>query len=158
MDKKTCSKCKEEKLLSEFYFSKRKGKCVGHCQKCRSEYFRTKYKLTKSWIFYHRAWNIKKQKGQGKGIPIMPNLKEHLVNLWEHQKGICFYTGRKMELAGFRTNPNAMTVDRMNPNMGYVEGNLVLCCWIANRTKSKYTYEEVIAFCKDILRTAGYSV
>lgn len=36
-----------------------------------------------------------------------------------------------------------MTVDRIKPELGYVEGNVVLCCAVINKIKSNLTIQEL---------------
>lgn len=36
-------------------------------------------------------------------------------------------------------------IDRKNNDAGYVEGNVVACCWTCNRMKGNMTYDEFIA-------------
>jgi hypothetical protein len=38
-----------------------------------------------------------------------------------------------------------MGIDRMNSDLGYIEGNMVPCCGICNITKMDYSAEEFIS-------------
>ena len=41
-------------------------------------------------------------------------------------------------------------IDRINNDAGYVEGNVVSCCWMCNRAKGKFTHEEFLAWIQRI--------
>jgi len=87
-----------------------------------------------------------------KGIEYMPALTDFLRWLWKRQNGLCYYTNRQMELAGYhQMKPNAVTIDRVDPKKGYVAGNIVLCCSIVNRAKQDMDYQQFIDFCQEIL-------
>lgn len=38
--------------------------------------------------------------------------------------------------------PQTISLDRRNPNLGYIKENVVLCCWIVNHMKQDYSIEE----------------
>ncbi len=68
--------------------------------------------------------------------------------IWAEQDGRCFYTGRVLDLSGYhKGNKNALTVDRVIPHLGYVEGNVVLACSIVNRSKQEMNVKEFRDFC-----------
>ena len=81
----------------------------------------------------------------------MEGLGKYLLQLWEAQQGQCYYTGRKMLLRGYQTEQNAVTVDRKVPALGYVEGNIVLCCSIVNRMKQNLTLGELLELFKELI-------
>ena len=75
-----------------------------------------------------------------------------MTGLWEEQEGYCYYTGRKMTISGYHKGVReAVTVDRKNPNRGYVKGNVVLCCSFINRMKQDFTVVELLAYCKEFI-------
>jgi hypothetical protein len=80
----------------------------------------------------------------------MDGLEEHLQSLWEKSKK-CAYTGLEMSLNGYHSDPLAMTVDRKEPSLGYVEGNIALCCSMSNRMKQNLNESELIDWCRRIL-------
>lgn len=47
----------------------------------------------------------------------------------------CFYTG--IELSDVEGAADQRTIDRVNPNKGYVSGNVVVCCAGMNRMKGQ---------------------
>jgi len=51
----------------------------------------------------------------------------------------CYYTGRKFEEEG----PFSRSFDRIDSDLGYIEGNVVACTVDINAKKSNLTYEEI---------------
>jgi hypothetical protein len=43
-------------------------------------------------------------------------------------------------------------IDRLNNELGYVEGNVVACCWKCNRAKGSFTYEEYIEWIQRLIQ------
>jgi hypothetical protein len=76
-----------------------------------------------------------------------------LMDLWEKQGGLCYYSKQPMELStGTHKNPNhnRVSVDRYDNTKGYVKGNLRLCKWIANQAKGSASSRVMIKFCNDV--------
>jgi hypothetical protein len=142
---KICSKCKEEKEITEFYFKKARNHYESACKKCRTEqvnnYLKNNENLKK--IFYSRVQNIKKRE-----IDVMEGLRDYLIKLWIEQDKKCYYSGVEMQLKGYADNiNNVATVDRIDSSKGYIEGNIVLCCSIINKMKQNLSIEELIYWC-----------
>jgi repressor of nif and glnA expression len=58
----------------------------------------------------------------------------------------CYYTGVKLTKAGEgKQRPSDMTIDRIDPNKGYVTGNVVACCFGFNQLKSQVEHGGVDA-------------
>jgi len=128
------------------------------CKKCNSaackEYQQTSdYRERPSYVFYQRAYGIVRS-AKTKSVPVDSAgvLKEHLLELWERQGGRCFYTNELMPLTGYPA-PDAATVDRIVPAKGYVTGNLVLCRSLVNRSKQEMGWDELVAFCRLIVKS-----
>lgn len=47
-------------------------------------------------------------------------------------------------------------LDKMDPNGGYVKGNIVPCCWRCNRMKSNLTHDAFIEYIYKILKNLKY--
>lgn len=56
---KTCTKCQEEKPLSEFYFEKNKNRHQARCKKCRIEYQLDRQKNDPRYKVTHRRARLK---------------------------------------------------------------------------------------------------
>lgn len=54
----------------------------------------------------------------------------------------CYYTGVELTRGDARKpQPTDLTVDRKDPTKGYVKGNVVACCHLANQFKSTIEHE-----------------
>jgi hypothetical protein len=153
-----CSNCGETKLAVDFFYHRARGEYMKTCKKCNTKicgaYIKKRRAGPDSYKqkFTERAAE-RKRYAKSRGIPVMNKLGRHLMDLWEKQAGLCHYTQRKMDLDGYhQRNINAVSIDRIDPNKGYVEGNVVLCCTFINRMKNYHTWEELISQCKEILR------
>lgn len=73
-------------------------------------------------------------------------ITEQDVNqLWEQQEGLCYYSGLPME----RTNrgagcpaTQAVSIDRIDSSLGYIAGNIVLCCSSVNIMKNNLSIDQ----------------
>lgn len=59
----------------------------------------------------------------------------------------CFYTGLDLVDSGRpkaneSTPYNSFTLDRINPKLGYVPGNVVPCCFAVNQLKEKLEHSD----------------
>jgi hypothetical protein len=70
-----------------------------------------------------------------------------LKKLMEQKK--CFYTGRLLENRG----DYALSIDRIDNKLGYIEGNVVACTVEINRKKTDITLEEIEMIYKAIKKT-----
>jgi len=131
---KKCSKCKKIKNIDNFYIrrdSKKFNARVSHCIKCMSIYNK-KYteprrlaESNKEVVSMHRAGNaIKKAKIRAKKKKLNFNInKKYLYELFIKQGGRCYFSNIKMERS-CKLNIFSPSLDRLNPNKGYVKGNV----------------------------------
>lgn len=68
---------------------------------------------------------------------------EHLMWLFEKQGGLCYYSGLKMTFitSNGKVDTN-VSIDRIEPNKGYIIGNVVLCCYYINVSKRDKSLDE----------------
>jgi len=77
--------------------------------------------------------------------------RDELVALWNKQKGKCFYTNQNISLQRGPREFDGISLDKMNPQKGYVSGNVV---WTTKRTnimKGNATVPEFLNTMKQIL-------
>lgn len=62
---------------------------------------------------------------------------EYLVGLFEKQDGLCFYSGEKMIFGWVdgKVHHNSLSLDKLDPIKGYVQGNVVWCTYLVNTMK-----------------------
>ena len=148
---KTCTVCKESKSHEAFRPVRlRNGKMAlkARCRQCESKYAmkwqeENDYCQDIQYVFYQRAYGIIRDRRAPVGFSCK-ELKEYLISLWEKQHGKCYYTGKNMVFNGYTKNiMNAVTVDRVEPSLGYVKDNIVVCCAIVNRIKQNLSLDEL---------------
>ena len=78
--------------------------------------------------------------------------KEYLQYLWDKQKGLCALSGIPMTYKrdGGRT-PTNVSIDQINPHLGYTKNNIQLVCMAVNQMKNDLSMEELYMFCESIL-------
>jgi hypothetical protein len=81
--------------------------------------------------------------------------KEYVINLFESQGGLCYYSGIKMNIVKSdpdnMIDPFKMTIDCINPDKGYVEGNIVWCTYCINAMKQKMSKERLVSVCESVV-------
>ena len=77
---------------------------------------------------------------------------EYVQSLWDYQNGLCAISGIPMtyEIQVGRT-PTNLSIDKIDREKGYVEGNIQLVCMACNQIKSDLTEDEMYNFCKKIV-------
>ena len=72
--------------------------------------------------------------------------KEHVRKLWEDSEGCCALTGQKLCLEKWggkgQVHPQAPSLDRIEPKLGYVKGNVRLITYHMNISLSDFGVEE----------------
>jgi hypothetical protein len=100
-------------------------------------------------------WKRRKVKASSRARGIEFNLsKDFLYELYEKQKGNCYYTGKKMVLkiySGIKPNreniekfKDYLTIDRLDSSKGYEKGNVALCTLKVNTAKGSLNYDEFL--------------
>lgn len=81
---------------------------------------------------------------------------EYLRDLWDKQKGICPYTGLKLQLATYTKNHSnpiyVASLDRIDSSKGYEIGNVQFISTAINYMKGTMSHEDTIKLCKIIAR------
>lgn len=68
-----------------------------------------------------------------------------LQRIYNAQQGKCFYTG--LPLSPHGSNPNTVSIDRMDSTKSYVPDNVVLCIWHVNAMKQALPIERFEYLC-----------
>lgn len=134
---KTCTKCGLSKPLSDFTSSARTrtGK-TARCKACTNLYHKARFEagLASTADYFNRLVYMKRHKCAGRGVPF--NLTaDYLRTIWTDR---CPVFGMLLIRGDRRSDANA-TLDRTDPALGYVEGNVVFMSALANRIKSNVT-------------------
>lgn len=144
-----CSKCLEVKPLDQIVYNTnnahlKNGSYLSYCKACRVLQSRgTLAGRPVPWA--KRLSRIRSRCDQsGVEFALTP---EYMVELHQRQAGKCVYTREDMiDEFGIGSNPRSVSVDRIDYQLGYVPGNVVLCTMRANTIKHNQTLEELAAW------------
>lgn len=94
-----------------------------------------------------------KKNAVSKGVP--HSIKADDLDLPE----FCKYLGLKLDYRPVAErsgrSPNLPSVDRIDPSLGYVPGNVQVISDLANRMKQDATIEQLLAFAKGVIEVHG---
>lgn len=81
----------------------------------------------------------------------------YLVQLFYKQDGRCALTGRVLSFMnvfnkGNKDDKDLLSIDRIDSTRGYIKGNVRFVTYHANIAKSKYSDEDFIALCRDVVK------
>ena len=166
MNKKICSKCLEEKKIEDFYFyNKSKGLKRTECKAChdvkkkkwylenkntlrqKSKIYRSRKDVLERRNIQSKEWNKKnlesvlcthaRKLAKQQNIPCTINKEDIFIPDFCPALGIpLFYGNGKM-------TDNSPSIDRINPSLGYVAGNIEVISVKANRIKNNASLEEL---------------
>jgi hypothetical protein len=99
--------------------------------------------------------NISRAANRGDKTQYINVSLDYLYSIGEKQKWKCALTGLPLEFTrggtnwgGFWCNPFSCTIDRIDSEKGYVEGNIQLVIWKINSLKKDTENQEFIEICK----------
>jgi len=130
-----CTQCKTICPISQFTNGSKCPECTRQVNlvRCNGERL----------IFIRDRVNTLRSRSKKKGI-LCTITAEYLLSQLEKQGDKCAYTGLEMRMMyGQGRSPLSLSVDRIDPNLGYTEGNVVLCTLRSNTIKSDLTLEEL---------------
>jgi hypothetical protein len=111
-------------------------------------------KREKFWIY-----KIGKIKQSAKKRGIFFNLEiPELEKQWQIQKGKCFYSHIKLKAKRYakKLDPELISVDRINPNIGYVAKNITFVSDAINTMKGDLTHKQFYDFAKNIVKNFNF--
>lgn len=146
--KTNCIICCKEIFYKKSHFKNRRYHTCSHsCMaKVKSKIFRGEnnpkaLKLgTKERLFWDRCQDIK-HRSWTKNIEF-DLTDDFILEMFEKQKGLCYYTGYPMRING-KKNFDGMSVDKIDPNKGYIKSNVVLCLYCINMMKSDNSIDDI---------------
>lgn len=83
--------------------------------------------------------------------------QEYIQQIWDECGGICPMTGvpmLKISKINDARGSSVMSVDRIDPNKGYVKENIRLVSYWYNRTRSNYSDEFTLEMCQRVIDLA----
>lgn len=154
-----CHKCGQFLPISEFakhpFYHYRDGHEV-RCRKCRTEQGREEKKNYEGEYALLKVLQVRflaaRDRAKRKNLPFNIT-KEYIKELWDKQNGKCAISGIDMTFEQCNGRiPTNVSIDQINPNEGYVIGNIQLVCMAVNQFKSDLNMEEVYMFCENIIK------
>lgn len=138
-----CSVCQEVKNKEEYPWStsnSRSGYYFSYCKACRKVRQRENRIKRSPWKERSAKIGLRARRA---GIAF--NLTgEFLESMWNEQQGLCFYTDYAMvNDLGTGLSGNTLSVDKIVPALGYIQGNVVMCTQRANTIKNNMSLEEL---------------
>ncbi len=137
-----CSECNIEKSLNQFQFGRRNEDSqyrYSFCNTCRNRKTRRRIYSRPENYFKTRVGVIRRRYEGNFNLTV-----EYLVDLYTKQQGKCFYTD--VELIFGKANglsERALSIDKINRELGYIQGNIVLCTSRANSIKYTQSLDEL---------------
>jgi len=173
MQLRTCNACKQEKKLTEFSknykagnFRYVEGKTYKNiCKACNAQNARdwrkknpgyksngriTKYPKEERLLLSAIRLRLSQAKIRTKKCNyISSDLDvEYLYKLFKKQNGKCKYTNTPLLL--IKAQHTTLSLDKINPNKGYLKGNVQWLAWVVNRAKGDMSEELFLKMCKVI--------
>ena len=136
-----CVSC-NKKLELKYFTVRSKGGRQPNCNKCRHKHEKEIMKADKTKLFKYLL-NRKQQRAISSKIEFNLNT-DYLISLYNEQNGKCFYTGLNLSiLFGGPSDPNNLSIDRVDNSKGYLLDNVVLAINRFNKVKSDLSIEEI---------------
>ena len=166
-NKRCCSKCltiydnyPEHFHIKKYYEDGSVGYNV-QCSSCKNAYFRAlknNNRKSPEKMIKHRVIQIR-NRAKCANLPFNLTAK-YLLDVWNKQKGLCYYTGEPLDFtvvseSQLQAHPLAPSVDKLIPELGYVEDNVVWCLQTINQMKRDFPYEQFMEICKRIVEIRG---
>lgn len=91
-------------------------------------------------------WNAARQRAKRDGLPFTITREDVVI------PDVCPILGIELEkLERGRMNPASPSLDKIDPSLGYVPGNVWVISWRANRMKCDASPEELLKFCNGMI-------
>ena len=124
------------------------------CKSCASRQYYKEYMLDHKFRI-KRLGQMAKSRAKDKNLPF-DLTTDYLIGLWEDSNGMCQITGRCIDLSSSdkfgQVNPNAPSIDRIIPSLGYVQGNVRIVTYHVNVALSEFGDKALYELCADILK------
>jgi len=140
-----CTNCNTKYLHKSSKSSEFCSTSCRHSYKMQTDF---EYKL-------RRLLNGSKARAKLKSLPFNLTL-EYLKDLYNEQEGLCAITNVSFCFEPHQTkhvaNKNTISLDRVEPELGYTKGNVRFVTFQVNCAKGFYTDEEFYEMCSNALR------
>ena len=148
LDSKACSSCGLVKNLDEFPSSGRR-----QCRVCKSLSNKTRYNASLKGFLQLRLTSLKQRHKAKKYSGDIVSL-DHLLLLYEQQRGICAISNLPMHITTEQSDLSA-SPDRIDIAQGYTEGNVRLVCSRVNLMRSTLNDHDLVWWCRAVVNNSG---
>ena len=126
------------------------------CKPCRRKHLReskAKYRLNPEQMISQRIAAFR-HRAESQSLAFDLDA-DYLIQQWNDQAGYCFYSAEPMCFTNVTEkqnspHPNQPSLDKLDPEKGYVRGNVVWCSNRINIMKGDFTYDQFIKMCSHI--------
>lgn len=153
-----CFTCLEYKAPDDFCVDKKKQHRGGRDHRCKAckhiaRIKRGKYRHEQEPLRRLLVERLAGAKDRSKRHSLTVDITlDDLFGLWESQQGNCAISDIPMTYAMFAGRvPTNISLDRANPDLGYIKGNVQLVCMAVNQMKSDLDMSTLILFCEKIV-------
>lgn len=154
-----CPVCEKQFHLKPFHKKRYKGPfCCS--RNCRGKFLETYYigeknpnfrfKDSLEKYFYDKLVTLK-LRSKKENLDFNLDI-DCLINMYNNQKGLCFYTKIPMQLVSISWSKlkqpqlDVLSVDKIQPKLGYIKNNIVFCCNGINKMKGNASIQELNYF------------
>jgi len=155
-----CPICKKDfqRSASKLNYAKRRGEPITCSKSCGGKHSHQKRNGKATSPLAYTVNNCKSTRSAK--TKEMNITAEYLETVWEQQEGRCALTGLKMELRQYSNRseamkPNSSSLDRIDNEIGYVEGNVQFTCVSANHARNIFSIEEIREWFLQIKNSGG---
>ena len=105
-------------------------------------------------IMFGKALRNARTRAKERSVPFEIT-REYIYTLFENQDGKCYYSGMQLSVVKNikerEHDPLKMTLDCVDPKLGYVAGNIVWCAYCINALKLQMSEAEMLNICSEIV-------
>lgn len=168
---KKCAGCGQLKDVSEFHKAtdSKKDGLNSSCKECRKKIQTESQSILEGFVrekIKDARERCKKDSFKLKNVSLNIN-KEQIVALFKLQNGLCALTGEQLTHTTKTERKNDdqhiinltnLSIDRIDPNFGYMLGNVRLVCAIVNKIKWTMSDGSLLTLCSNVDFTANLRI
>lgn len=138
------------RLKSREYYAKNKERMLEKKRKASSEF----YNSNKGDLDFRLRQLVRgaKQRAKLQGLDFDIDF-EYVKELWSITNGKCQVSGREFDLTPSDTyqNKDAPSLDKIEPKLGYIKGNVRLVTWHVNAAILNFGLDTFLDLCRNVI-------
>lgn len=83
-----------------------------------------------------------------------PITHAELMDMFDRQGGLCAISGIKMTWMNGKLSPTSMSMDKIDPSLGYAKGNIRLICHAINMFRGQMSDDQMLTMARAIVAKA----